>query len=215
MNRKAPDRSSAGLWAVVLAAGESQRFGGDKLTSLLAGRPLIDWSLSALGEARLAGNLNGIVAVLRSQDGGLRGLVDPLAETVVLPPDVEPSLAHSLRAGLEALQAPARQPVSAALICLADQPGLTPDTVAALVRAWRSGAGPVIRPRYAERPEEPGHPLILDRTAWSLADAAAGDAGLGPILRQQPALVHYVDLPGANPDIDQPADLDAFRSRVQ
>jgi CTP:molybdopterin cytidylyltransferase MocA len=73
----------------------------------------------------------------------------------------------------------------------------------------------VVRPRYAERPDEPGHPLILDRTVWPLADAAAGDAGLGPILRQQPELMQYVDLPGANPDIDQPADLAAFRSRLQ
>jgi molybdenum cofactor cytidylyltransferase len=199
---------------VVLAAGESNRFGSDKLTASLAGRPLIGWTLSALQAARAAGNLAGIVVVVRSDDAGLRGLLDPPVEAVVLPAKVASSLAHSLRAGLEALRAPSRQPVSAALICLADQPGVTPETIAALVQAWRSGTSPVIRPRYAERPEEPGHPLIFDRTVWPLADAATGDAGLGPILHQQPALVQYIDLPGANPDIDQPADLAAFRSRL-
>jgi CTP:molybdopterin cytidylyltransferase MocA len=200
---------------VILAAGESHRFGGDKLTASLAGRPLIGWTLSTLQIAQAAGNLAGIVVVVRSEDAGLRRLLDPPVEAVVLPANVTSSLAHSLRAGLEALRVPSRQPVSAALICLADQPGVTPATIAALVYAWQSGTAPVVRPRYAERPDEPGHPLILDRTVWPLADAAAGDAGLGPILRQQPELMQYVDLPGANPDIDQPADLAAFRSRLQ
>lgn len=38
------------ITAVVLAGGESRRFGADKASALLAGRPLLDWVVSAVHE---------------------------------------------------------------------------------------------------------------------------------------------------------------------
>jgi CTP:molybdopterin cytidylyltransferase MocA len=93
---------------------------------------------------------------------------------------------------------------------LGDQPGVTAETIGALVDAWREGAGPVVRPRYAASPDVPGHPLLLDRAAWPLAASLEGDAGFAPLLASGRLAVTYVDRPGANPDIDTPADLAAF-----
>lgn len=210
-----PRPDSARPWAVVLAAGESRRFGGGKLTALLAGRPLILWPLSALGEASAAGYLAGLTVVLREGDTELQALLNGTATTVMLVPSADAALSRSLQAGLAALEALPGPPVTAALVCLADQPGLTLETIAALVRAWRSGAGPIIRPRYAERPDEPGHPLLLTRSAWPLAASATGDSGLGPALRERPELVQFVELPGDNPDIDRPEQLAEFGRRLR
>jgi molybdopterin-guanine dinucleotide biosynthesis protein A len=40
-----------GLTAVVLAGGKSSRFGSDKASALLRGRPLLQWVLDAVGQA--------------------------------------------------------------------------------------------------------------------------------------------------------------------
>jgi molybdenum cofactor cytidylyltransferase len=215
MNQPPSDRGSETVWALVLAAGESRRFGGGKLTAPVAGQPLIAWSLAALASARDDGYLAGVVVVLPAGDRDLLEALDQSMDPVILAAGATVALAHSLRSGLNALEAANRQPVGAALICLADQPGLRPSTIAALVEAWRSGGGPVVRPRYAECPNQPGHPLLMDRGVWSLAESASGDAGLGPVLRGQPELVYHVDQPGGNPDVDTPAQLAEFERRLK
>jgi len=215
MNESTLDRGSEMVWALVLAAGESRRFGGGKLTAPLGDRPLIAWTLAALAAGREAGDLGGVVVVLPAGDCDLLAAVDDTMDAVLLAAGATVALAHSLRSGLNALEAAVRQPVGAALICLADQPGLKPQTIAALVQAWRGGAGPVVRPRYAECPQQPGHPLLIDRGVWSLAESTSGDAGLGPVLRGQPELVYLVDQPGGNPDIDTPAQLAEFERRLK
>ncbi len=43
-----PWEHDAGVWAVVVAGGGGTRFGGLKQFALLAGRPMIEWSVSAL-----------------------------------------------------------------------------------------------------------------------------------------------------------------------
>jgi len=77
-----------------------------------------------------------------------------------------------------------------------------------VVRAWELGGSAVVRPRYSEAPDEPGHPVLLDRDAWGLAERLSGDQGLGAALARSPHLVLHVDVDGANPDVDTPADLD-------
>ena len=198
-------------WAIVLAAGASRRFGGHKLTANLDGVPLIDHVFTALAESRRRQDIAGVVLVIRAEDGELARLAGGDIETRRLPPEAPVELAASLRAGLAALEAPGRSPApGAALICLADQPGLRADVIAAIVDYWRQGIGNAVRPRYAETPDLPGHPLLIDRSLWPLVAEATGDAGLGPVLARHPGLVRMVDVPGRNPDIDTPADLASF-----
>jgi CTP:molybdopterin cytidylyltransferase MocA len=194
-------------WALVLAAGESRRFGAPKLTAPVRGKPLIHWSLVALNRGQTAGLVGGMVVVVRADDEELRRTLPPGLETVSLPSGPSSSLSQSLKAGLAALAARPGPSVPAALICLADQPALRVDVIAALVTAWRATGSSVLRPRYVESPDEPGHPLLLDRSVWSLADDATGDSGLGPLLKDRPDLVRLVEVAGGNPDVDTPADL--------
>ncbi len=76
-----------------------------------------------------------------------------------------------------------------------------------MIRAWQLSGAAVVRPRYSDSPDEPGHPVLLDRDAWGLAERLTGDQGLGRALSNAPELVVHVDVDGANPDVDTPADL--------
>jgi CTP:molybdopterin cytidylyltransferase MocA len=49
--------------------------------------------------------------------------------------------------------------------------------------------------------------VLLDRALWPLARDLTGDRGLGELLGSRPEAVSLVDVPGANPDVDTPADL--------
>jgi CTP:molybdopterin cytidylyltransferase MocA len=194
-------------YAVVLAAGAGSRFGGAKLLAPYRGKPLVTHAALAVAEAIAAGALAGGVAVLPPGDTRLPWLLDSAGLSLIENRDAASGIASSLRAGLRALTAPdLTPPAGAAVVVLADQPLQRAETIARLVEAWRRHGGS-IRPRYRLQPDEPGHPVLLDRGAWALAESLSGDEGFGSIFRQRPDAVTIVDLPGANPDVDRPEDL--------
>jgi CTP:molybdopterin cytidylyltransferase MocA len=174
----------------------------------LHGVPLAVHAARVLAAARDAGTLAEAFAVVR----GPGALADALAREGLAPveaPDAERGMAHSLAAGLAAVEAAFPAGPAAALVALADQPDTPPEAVARLAAWWQVHGDPVVRPRYAGAPDEPGHPVLLDRATWPLVRALAGDTGLAPALREAGVPVTLVDLPGRNPDIDTPADYAA------
>lgn len=202
------------LYALFLAAGEGRRFGGGKLLRPFRGRPLVAYALDTLVEGRNRGLIVGGIAVIPDRNTALRQLARDRSLRVANNRDPGLGLSHSLRLGLEAMDQFALDPApDAALILLGDQPRVPIAAIEKVVAAWRSGAGPVIRPSYATAGDEPGHPVIVTREGWSLVGGLTGDAGLGPLLRERPELVTTVAVEGMNPDIDTPEDLAALDER--
>jgi CTP:molybdopterin cytidylyltransferase MocA len=117
-----------------------------------------------------------------------------------------------LQLGLAALESrrPGERYTGAALVFLADQPRVRGEIVEAVISAWRSGTGAIVRPRYEARPDVPGHPVLLDRSIWPLLHRLKGDHGLAglPELASVPTITLAVA--GDNPDVDTPADLNAI-----
>jgi CTP:molybdopterin cytidylyltransferase MocA len=128
----------------------------------------------------------------------------------------EGGIAGSLRRAADWLrQAPTRAgPVAAAIVFLGDQPAVPDAVVAALVAAWEGGAR-YVRPRYADEPDVPGHPTLVDWTLWPVVAELLGDVGLGPGLAARGVLPEVVDIPGRNPDVDTPADLIKLEGTTQ
>jgi molybdenum cofactor cytidylyltransferase len=197
----APRRS--GLAALILAAGRSRRFGGAKLLAELRGRPLLGYVLDLVVACRRSGLLEDALVVIAAEDHGVATLARSAGVRCVINPDPDLGLSTSLQYGIGSLPAEA----GGALVLLGDQPMIRLDVVARLADAWRVGAGRIVRARYAGAPDTPGHPVLLDRAVWSLVNRLEGDAGLGPLLASGGAEVTIVDVPGANPDVDTPADL--------
>lgn len=195
----------------MLAAGSSTRFGGVKLLAAFRGRPLVGHVLDVASEARRRDLLSSLHVVTAAGDVDVAALARESGAAVIANPEPSRGLSSSLRLGLAALPDDA----GAALILLGDQPLVRLDVVEALVRAWRDGGGQVVRPRYAGSPGVPGHPVLLDRAAWSLADGLEGDSGLGRLFASGANTVTLLDVPGQNPDVDTPADLLSLKDSGQ
>jgi molybdenum cofactor cytidylyltransferase len=196
------------VFAIILAAGRSSRFGSDKLLAPLQGRTVLGHVLDTAAASARDGILRAVFLVVRDAASEEARLGQDSGAITVVADRAGEGLALSLRAGLERVADTTPASGAAALILLGDQPGVSGDVIAELVRRWRATGASVLRPRYADAPIEPGHPVLLASATWPAVSALEGDAGAGQLLNQH--AVTLVDVTGRNPDIDTPADLAAF-----
>ena len=133
-----------GVWAVVLAAGASTRFGSPKQALLL--EPVL--------ERVRESSVEDVIVVLGAHE------VDTASRTVACP-DWELGPGASLRCGLAAL--PDR--AAAAVVVLADGPDLAPAAIDRVIEAWRAELAPVVAATYGGIRL---HPVLIAREAWPL-----------------------------------------------
>lgn len=179
--------------AVILAAGESRRFGGRKQLAVHRGRTILEHVLLGALDA----GLEPIVAVVPVWLSRPRDWDDQRLRWVRNPHPGR-GVSHSLRLGFAALPAT----VDAAVILLGDQPTLRAERIAAVV------AGRGDRPIVAAHAG--GHaapPVLIERSHFHLVEAATGDEGLRSLLAAHPEWVTAVEVPDHVPDIDTPDDL--------
>jgi molybdenum cofactor cytidylyltransferase len=176
--------------AVILAAGESRRFGSPKQLAELEGRTLLD---HVVATAHAAG-LSPVVAVVPTW------LTRPAAGEGphwIPNPHPEWGISHSLRLGLEAVA-----DAEAAVILLGDQPRVAVTTITQLLAA--RGDRPMVA---VEAGGLLAPPVLIERSHFELANALSGDQGLRDVLRGSPELVTPVPVAEHAADIDTPDDL--------
>lgn len=192
--------------ALILAAGESKRFGGPKQLADWGGRPLLEHVVDQVGGWP---QVDEIYAVLGANAGRIMERVDlPGAAVVVENHEWREGIASSLRAGLDALMGDGE--AGAALVVLADQPMVPAAAVERLFEARRRSGRPVILPLYRFRR---GHPVLLDRWLWPrLIAGLEGDQGARNLFLSRPEWVEEVLFGEDAPqDIDTPQDLARLR----
>jgi len=107
----------------------------------------------------------------------------------------------SVLRGLNAIDRPG---VRAMLMTLVDVPLVAPATIRAVVDRYKATHAPIVRP---VRGDEHGHPVLIDRSLFSLLRSADPGTGAKPIIRAHvtPAGdVSITDDDGAFLDIDTP-----------
>jgi molybdenum cofactor cytidylyltransferase len=203
-----------GVHALILAAGQGRRFGGNKLLTEYRGKSLLAHVLDLVAAARKGGLVSGGHVTVASEDEAIQSLCTRAGLELVLNNAAELGLSHSLELGLGALDKLAPNEASAALVFLGDQPMVRLDVVERLIGEYRQHRALMLRPRYRQRPDAPGHPTLLDRSIWHLARDLQGDRGIAGLLMTHSIDTAMIDVPGDNPDIDTEADLRALQEPV-
>lgn len=159
---------AADVAGVLLAAGRSTRFGGDKLLADLDGKPL------ALHAAdMLAGiGFGALIAVCRADDAVLPGLLEQRGFAIVRNDRPEDGLSRSLQLGVEAARGS-----RAMLVALADMPFVTAALIARLLAAFDGAT------LASLRQGQPMPPALFPQSVFDALAAAEGDAGARDLLR--------------------------------
>lgn len=178
--------------ALVLAAGESRRFGSPKQLALWRGRTLLEHVLELARRAGL-GPVVTVVPVWLTRPASLGDEV-----LWIRNPHPERGMSQSLRLGMAAMP----PSVAAALILLGDQPWLPEGHIEALLAA--RGPRPLVATRAGD---QLGPPVLVERSHFSVVGTLSGDIGLREVLASDLSAVSVVPLPDLPGDIDTPDDL--------
>jgi molybdenum cofactor cytidylyltransferase len=179
--------------AIVLAAGGSRRMGAPKQLLPVDGQPMVRHVVETVCAAGLAQVVVVVGARARPVAQALAGL--PIQ--ILFNESWARGMSDSLKTGLDAL----RPEIQAALIVLADQPGLTADLLQSLITRYQSTQARLVAPYYQGRR---GNPVLFDRVLFQELRAVDGDRGGRDILQQHRDSIEQVDVdtPSVLMDVD-------------
>ncbi len=193
--------------AVVLAAGEAKRFGALKQVLPWRGIPLVahvaDQALRCPDVDQVAVTVGAEAEQVRVALAGHHVSVIPVAGW-------SEGQSRSVKAGLQALapRSPLPAPLSAVLFLLADQPGVSPELLSALIQRHRETLALIVAPRHAG---QRGNPVLFDQITFPEFAHLEGDIGARPIIQAHREEIAWVDWPTPEilADIDVAADYES------
>ncbi len=191
---------TAGL---ILAAGQSSRFGGMKQLAIVGGEPL----LLRVVRAALASALDRTILVLGFGAGEIiRELGDELSHpalSVVTNTEWRAGMATSLRAGMVRVGASS----DSIMIILGDLPLLNFRIIDRVLSAYRISGKEICLP---VRDGRWGHPICLSSRYFDDLMLVEGDQGARDIIRKNWSHVHQFDIRGNECflDVDTRRDMD-------
>ena len=188
--------------AIVLAAGQSSRFGTNKLLADVGGQPMIRRTVAAMRQAA------DVTFVVTGRDARMtETALEGLPVTFVHNPAFAEGLSTSLKAGIAALP----PDTDAAVVALGDMPLVGPDAVRRLIAAYspaehRSICVPVFG---AER----GNPVLWGRQHFDALKGLTGDKGARVLFEGLADQIVEVSMPddAVLRDADTPEALAALR----
>lgn len=193
------------IGAVLLAAGESRRFGsGDKLLAEVGGEPL----LKRAAKAALEGGASPIVAVTGADPRASEAALLGLPVRFVPNAEWEKGIGGSIAVGVRALD----PDLDGAFIVPGDMPFLTPELFRSLIAAFvRSEGRPVVFPTAPDGGQR--NPVLWPRRRFPQLTSLRGPEGGKRLLAEErKTFAAAVEGPAALWDIDTQADLDAARA---
>lgn len=215
--------------AILLAAGNSARFGANKLLYEINGKKMYRYTLEHLYHQKQIGNLERVIVVSQYEEifADIREHFPGVEMVCNLQP--EKGISGSLKLGLEALKnelsatmknkggvALQNKPLAsqACLFAVADQPCLTEKSLEKLIRMWKErGEGIVV----AVSGERTGNPVIFGEKYYGELLEISGDVGGKSIVRRHPDDVRLCEIPeGELRDLDTVQEVtDTFSQNGQ
>ena len=184
---------------VMLAAGNSRRFGSNKLLYEINGKPMYLWTLEKL--KRAAEKMEGSEIVVVTQYQEIINKAIEMKIPVFVNPRPEDGISLSMRLGLECVK-----DTDACLFTVADQPWLTVETILRLIELFKKeqkGMACTIRDG------KNGNPCIFSHRYYQELKEISGDRGGKLLIKKHPEDVAYLRIEDARElqDVDEPSVL--------
>jgi molybdenum cofactor cytidylyltransferase len=198
-------KNNSRVGAIILAAGKSTRMGEPKQLLRLGESTVLGQTLDSIRGA----GLDDIVLVLGSSAEIIRQRLPASAFeglTVTVNKAYDQGMASSLREGLSALN----PQIDAALIVLADQPFIRPETFGQIADQYRRSDAQIVIPTHNG---SRGNPVLLDRSVFPEIMALSGDIGCRAIFGNHLEGIVKVEVEdvGILLDIDNKADYERLQ----
>jgi len=193
-----PD-SEPTIFAAVLAAGSSSRFGSTKQVVLLEGVPLVRRAIDTAGTVCD----NRVLAVIGHDAETVLAAIDAGPCFIAVNEDYGKGLGGSIATAARACRGNA----DALLLLLADQPLITPRHLRTLINTWSGAANEIVATSYTGTE---GPPVLFPGGAFEALESLAGDRGAHALFHDSRFALKTVSFEPATFDIDTPADLAAL-----
>jgi len=188
--------------AIILGAGQSRRMGSvNKLLAEIEGVPMISHVVSAAQ----ASKADRILVVTGHEQDRLKAALNDFDVEFVYNPDYAEGLSTSLSTAMRALG----DDIDAAVVCLGDMPGITPEHINALIDAFDPDAGrqiciPTFNGKW-------GNPVLWDQRFFSAMQSVSGDVGARHLIGEHQDVLYEVPIEdnAILTDLDTPAALAA------
>lgn len=188
-----PDRPAIGC--VVLAAGNAERFGSNKLFARIDGKPLIERAFDAIPADRL----HAVLVV--TQYDGIAALAEKNGFRTVFNRRPELGLSRSVRLGTASL----RVSCDGILYLVADQPWLKRASVSEMIDIFLEHPDHIVALSHSGKR---GNPCIFPKQYLDELCALSGDrGGRSVIARHEDDLLLYEASSSELKDIDTPEDI--------
>lgn len=188
--------SNRAVFAIVLAAGASTRFGRTKQLEQFEGMSL------AASAVRKAESVCGVRTVLVTGKDWkeVASACEPLAGFFVINTEYEQGLASSIACGVRAVP----ESADAILLMLADLPLVTTEHLENLVKTWSGSPQSIVASEFEDTL---GPPVVFPRIDFDALLALRGDRGARPVIDANRDRVQAIACEEAAFDIDRPEDL--------
>ncbi len=194
------DSATKNIYAIILAAGESSRFGSPK--------QLADWQENNLLQHTI--NITesffdkNIIVVLGANAELIQSRLDKSDVTIETNNDWQSGISSSIQAGIKALP----DDTEAVMILLCDQPLLEKSSLKKLISLWQQQRNSIVASEYQDTV---GVPAIFPAAFFSQLEALQGDKGAKQLLISMKKRLLTVSVPEASMDIDTQNDFNNLK----
>lgn len=182
---------------LLLAAGESRRYGSAKQLALVEGKPMIRHVLLNIMDPEAY----QIVVVLGARSELIRPAIADMDIDIVENDLWASGISSSIHAGLSFIQKKLPERIGLVIVP-GDQVMVNRDHINELLAGSAKYPGSIIATNYEGRP---GVPVYFPRKEWSMLFELEGDEGAKQVLHTRSDII-LLELPGATLDIDYPAN---------
>ena len=183
---------------IMLAAGNSRRFGSNKLLYQIEGKPMYRYALEELQKAAEKIPDSRILVVTQADYTEIISTAGQAGAEVFINPEPERGISSSMQIGLERAR-----DAEACLFTVSDQPWLKAETITALFELFqREGKGMAC----TRRDGKTGNPCIFSKKYYTELMEISGDRGGKQIIKKHPEDVAYLEISDALElqDVDTP-----------